>query len=109
MKLKRSKSFFEFIFDRYTPKKQIRFLLCNPTHLQLQSIIEVVYNLEQNNFIKIPSLVRRKIKDNKRIVSGFTSSKKQLEKAEKILNKHFRFIFFLLYKSKQLILRAIDQ
>lgn len=109
MKLKQSKSFFMFIFDKTTPKPQIRFLLHNPTNIHLQSIIEVVHNLLQNNFIKIPPSVKRKLQERARLVSTFTTLKKGLQSSRNILKKHFRFFFYILYKSKDLILRAINQ
>jgi len=111
MKLKQGKSFFNFIFDKNTSKEQIRFILCNPTPTHLQSIIEVVYNLLENNFIKVPLSVERKLKQHSHFLSTFIllKERKKLTLPKKILRKHFRLIFFILYKSKKLISRALDQ
>ena len=111
MKLKQSKPFFNYIFDKNTPKEQIRFILCNPALTHLKSIIEVVYNLLENNFIKIPLSVKRKIKQYKQFINHFVDlkEKKKLRLAKKVLRKHYRLFFFLLYNSRKLISQVLDQ
>lgn len=110
MKIKESKSFFHFIFDKKTPKLQIRFILINAAPIHLKSIIEIVYNLLENKTIKIPLAVTKVIKENKQILTKFTSSaKKNLSIAQRVLKKYFRLIFFILQKSKTLIFQIIDQ
>ena len=57
MSIKQSKSFFNFLLDKHTTKKQIHFVLTNLAHIHLESVTELIYNLLENKFIKIsPSL-----------------------------------------------------
>lgn len=111
MKLQQCKFFLNFLFAKSTPKEQIRFILRNPASIHLQCFIEIIFNLLENNFIKIPLPVKRKIKQHKKVLFRFVSlkGKNNFSYSRKILRKYYKLIFFILYKSKNIILQAITQ
>jgi len=110
MKIKQSKSFFNFILDKNTSKKQIQYIFMNLDHIHLESIIELIHNLLENNFIKLTPSLKSIIKKFKNILIKFTSSlTKTLSVQKKLLRKHFRLIYYIIHKSKNIILLALAQ
>lgn len=107
MKLKQSRSFFNFILDRNTTKKQIHFIFLNLAHIHVESIIEIVYNLLENKYIKVLPSLKKVIKRYKKNLLKFTTSlTKSLSIQKSLLKKNFRLFYFLIRKSKNIILLA---
>lgn len=108
MSMKQSKSFFYFLLDKNTTKKQIQHVLMFPAHTHLESVIEVCYNLLVNNFLKLAPSLKSKIKSNSGIIKKFIQSK-SLQVQKKILQKYFPLFYFIIIKSKQIILKALSK
>lgn len=110
MKLKQSKSFFNFLLDKNSTEKQIYFLFIHPSQVHLESIIELIHNLLENKSIKISPLLKGNIKKHRKILVKFTSSvKKSLLMQKKILKKYFRLFYVIIYQSRNIISLALAQ
>ena len=108
MSIKQSKSFFNFLLDKHTTKKQIHFVLTNLAHIHLESVTELIYNLLENKFIKISPSLKSVIKKHKNILVKFISSiKKSLYLQRKILKKYYKIFYYIIRLSKNTLLLAI--
>lgn len=108
MKVKQSKSFFTFLFDKNSSRKQIYAVLGNITPTDLRSINEVCYNLLENNYIRITPSLKNAIKKNKKILTKFTFSKSSLIQ-KRILKKYLRLFYYIIRKSQNFISLALSQ
>lgn len=95
-----SRTFFNFLLDQNSPKCQKIFLLNNLSKSQVQSIIEILYNLFLNKYIISTPSFHKIIESN---LSIFTSKKYLLQ--NKFIRKHYQKIYVILTKAKNIILK----
>jgi cytochrome c2 len=109
MRVSKSRNFFLFLLDKNSTKKQIQNILVNAADIHIYSIIEICYNLLENNYINIPPSLKSIIKKYKPTIEKFTySSTKTLTPQRKILRKHYKLFFFLINKSKTFIIKLLS-
>lgn len=104
--LKQSNLFFLFLFDSNSTKEQKRFILRNLSKTQSQAVIEVLYNLSKNKHIQLTTSLRRFINQSQHLFSKIPTSK-NYSKHLKFIQKHYRTIYIVLSKSKNIILQAL--
>ena len=110
MKVKQSKFYFHFLFDKNITKKQVQSILTNPAHTHLESLIEIIYNLLENKYIKLTPSLKNTIKKYNIILKKFVkTTTKSLLIQKKILKKHFRLFYYIIRQSRKFILLALDQ
>lgn len=107
--LSKSESFFNFIFDPNTSKKLVRFNLINCTEIHLRAVIEIFHNLITNEFIKVPTLVKSLIQQNKKVLRKFIIITKNLSIQRKIIKRYYKLIFHILIKSKEILFLALNR
>lgn len=105
--LKRNNSFFLFLFDSNTSKAQKQFLLTNLSKTHLQSIVEVLYNISNNRYIKLPPPLQKVTKQNHSLIQHFSSSKALTQK-KLIIKRHYRLIYHILVGAKDIIFQVIE-
>jgi hypothetical protein len=105
--LQKTHSFFTFLLDSNSSKQQKRFILQNLSKIQLQSIIEILYNLFQNKNIQYsPGLVKVIKKHQSTFDRLFTSKKYSIHR--RFIKKHYHLIFRVLYKAKPVISQILE-
>lgn len=108
--LKKSKYFLLFLFDTNTDKNQIKYSLIHCSQVHAHAIVEVIHNLLINQYIKIPSSAKSLIRSHRKLLERFVATrKKKLIFQHIFLNKHFRLIYQILNRVKQLIIQALDR
>lgn len=107
--LKESKYFLLFLIDPSSSKQQIHFLLSNPSKTHLKAIIEILFNLLENQHLKLSVPLKKFISQNKKLLSNLTSPQKSLLYRRKLLQTHYKIIYHLLVKAKSSINLAINQ
>lgn len=105
--LKKSKLFFLFLFDSNTTEEQKRFILLNLSKNQYKSIIEILYNLVENKYVKIPPSLQKTIKQNYRLLNKILSTKKPSDRFKHI-QKHYKLIYSVLFKGKYILFQVIN-
>jgi len=107
--LNKSRYFLSFLLDNTTSKEQKQFILLNASKLQLQAIIEIIYNISKNHYIKITPLTKKTITSNLRIIKKLISTPRKLTPSKyKLLQKHYKIIYHILFIVKDIIFQALD-
>jgi len=107
--LKKSKHFLSFLLDSNTTKVQKRYILSNTSKHQLQSIIEILYNISKNNFIKITPSTKKLFTSNLQIIKKLLSNPRKLTLSKyKLVRKYYQLVYHILFKVKDVILRALE-
>lgn len=107
--LSQSEYFFNFLFDSNTSKKLIRFNLINCSDIHLRAIIEIFHNLLTNNYLKIPPSFKKIIQKNQVVLQRFISVTKSFSLQRKIIRRHYKAVFHILIKARQIILSALNK
>jgi hypothetical protein len=105
--LKNSHYFLHFLLDANCTKQQRRSILQNLSKYQLQSIIEILYNLFQNKNIKYSPNLVKVLKQHQKSFDKILSSKRY-SKIREFIKKHYRLIYIILSKAKPLITQVLD-
>jgi hypothetical protein len=105
--LQRSYFFLRFLLDFNSTKLQKRFILQNLSKYQLQSIIEILYNLFLNKNIKYSQSLTKIIKQHQNIFNKLFLSKRY-STHKKFIKKHHKIIFNVLYKAKGVIEKILS-
>lgn len=105
--LQKSYFFFLFLFDSNSTKEQKGFILQNLSKYQLQSIIEILYNLFKNKNIKYSTSLKKVISQNQFLFNKVLISKRQSVQ-RKFIQKHYRLIYLVLSKAKGIILQILE-
>jgi hypothetical protein len=105
--LQKSDNFFKFLLDSNTSSQQKQFILQNLSKPQLQSIIEILYNLFQNKNIRYSPTLEKLIKQHQSTFNKLFRSKKFLIH-RRFIKKHYHLIYSVLYKAKAVISQFIN-
>jgi hypothetical protein len=108
--LKKGKFFLNFLFDKLTTEKQIHFILTHPSHLQLKCLIEICYNLLENESINLSPLLKKKIKSNREVIKKFINpNSKTLSSQRKLLQRNIPLFHSIISSSRRIISKAVNQ
>lgn len=105
--LKQNINFFRFLLGESSTREQKKLILINISKTQLLSIIEIIYNLLKNDYIKKSSALKQVIKKYNVMLIRFISLSRTLQL--KFIRKHFKIIYLILSKAKDIIFLALSK
>lgn len=105
--LQKSHNFFNFLLDSNTSNQQKQFVLQNLSKPQLQSIIEIIYNLFQNKNIQYSPTLEKLINQHQTTFNKLFRSQKFLIH-RRFIKKHYHLIYSVLYKAKAVISQILN-
>lgn len=102
--LKQGEAFIRFLFDSFSSKKQIRFILVNGTLTHFKVLTEIFHNLLKNKD-NLHSNLKQIIQKRKRLISKFISLYKQTNQTlqRKFILKHFQTLYLILLQTRKFI------
>jgi hypothetical protein len=105
--LQKSNSFLIFLLDSNTSSQQKKFILQNLSKLQLQSIIEIIYNLFQNKNIQYSPTLEKLINRHQTTFNKLFRSKK-FSIHRRFIKKHYHLIYSVLLKASAVISQILN-
>jgi hypothetical protein len=105
--VRNSELFFLFLLHSDTTKEQKYYILLNLSKKQFQALVELLYNLTQNNHIKVSGGLKQILKQHSNLLKKITSVR-SVKEYKKYIKKNYRSIYKILSKTKTVIQEIVQ-